>query len=363
MKVNRSRLKVILCVFLIVLFAFSASGCAQVGQPETEEEKTQLVLAVTEYSPGLYAAVDRFNESAASAEVNIVKYDTWSQLTDALEQGTADMYSCYVSGSLSTSTANDILNLSYDITDKFADADIELMDGLTEAFVYDGSLYCLPYDMELYCMAAYLPEVPSTVSEAQAAAERSGISLFPMFWDSENLYGMLEPYIVSAYSDVEAKEDILDAVIEHQGKCDSDYMGLGCLYWQLCIRNEPGYGISGYEYFKESRGIEHSIGLPGADSLAVYMPRHVIGISAACRDADAAWDVCELLFSDEGQSCADCIPVTKSAVDNYLEESEDSGKGSSYETAFVRSLIDESSSAVGLNVLNSDGYMYVLRNM
>lgn len=208
-----------------------------------------LIFVTDQSEAWLTEAVEAYNSLSPERDIKLVKFKSRWDISQAMRDGLkADLYFIKLSASFHGEESSGIWNSSIDLSSQFDDSGIKLVHGLEDALIYQSELHYLPFDFELFSFVARLPDMPSSISEAEQIASQNSVSLFPMFWSSNNLIEWLTPFIDNGYSDTSLRDELIETAKNHSGSDIAENMSYDTLFWILELKNDNDFGLTGYEF-------------------------------------------------------------------------------------------------------------------
>lgn len=305
-----------LSIFAALAFIL-LSGCGEAIETRptvsASSDRETIVLAADEAR--FKSVVEEFNAGSQRVQIEILNCRTATELLSALERGeSADMYLVQLDDQFRGDKTEDIWELSVDLKSRFEDTGIELVGELEKAMEYNGELRLLPFDFKLFTFITQLEEMPDSISQAKTIADDSGVTLFPMYRDKDNLTTWLLPFLIDslAEGDTEQFDEMTNAIEAHEGKMSSEVDDGDYLFDMRFLDNSTTFGLP---YYAENCS---EFGIPGSKSRAFYSPNYVFGILSSSRNTDEAWDFLKYFYSEDIQQSANALPATETAFNKLI---------------------------------------------
>ena len=339
---------IVICL-LVTICAVSVLGSAAYAQNAQLNSEDPLIFVTDQKEAWLTEAVEAYNSLSPERDIELVKFNSRRDISQAIRDGLeADLYFIELADNFRGDLSSEIWNASIDLNSQFDDSGIELVHGLEDALSYQNELHYLPFDFVLLSFVASFPVMPSSISEAELIAIQTSASLFPTFWSSHNLIEWLIPFVDKGYSDTRSRDELIEAAKNHSGTDTAENMSYDTLFWIVELGNENDFGLTGYEFTRKYNNQEYVIGLPGANTSAIYIPNCVFGIFEECDDVNAAWSFLKTLYSEEFQSRSQAIPACQDSFDSYIKRMVDTCWASDYTAGVLQNVVNNSNAAIGV---------------
>ena len=320
-------------------------------------ERTILSLGALYVDQNIQDAVIRYNRNSDAYRITLVdysKYNTGEDYDLGAEQMTKDVISgvCPDILSLGSGAGNldryvskgALMDLSALMEKMGYDAG-NLLSGPANAFTRDGKLYAMPLNCGLVTLYAssrlvgdrtgWTPAEMKQVAEGLDGEEIMQMVTGPDFLNLR-LYTNLGNFVdfgkAACSFDSQEFQDLLalaaafpagqDQSFEEEYVYQDEWQMLqsGDLLAAIGYISDAWSVRNHYRLYLPENGIAH-VGFPVASGSGVMLSAdNAIGISARCRNPEAAWDFLASLLTDETQENQWSLPVTRTAMQKFLEE-------------------------------------------
>ena len=303
--------------------------------------RTTLTLLTDLPRAELYTIVNDFNRTSEEYRIEVLQFGedglTAELLRTQLTAGEGpDIFAFYDRGSLAELNANALEDLLACL-----DADAEygreaLIPELLEAMCVQGKLSWLPYSFAISTFTAptaYLSEPGYGFDEAQQAAAKAGLPLFPGWMTRDILWGWLSAFAAGQYMDVKAGTCSFDSpdyisLLEECAAAAPEFGSDSAALYNGLLQFETLQGLMRVSVISSSYGGAYAfVGAPNETTNgSMFSPDLCFAISSASENRAAAWQFVRSCLSAEHQRLATgAFPSTAAALDELIDDAMENG--------------------------------------